>query len=90
MPDRAVISVHARPETADRLARLSEATRRSRSWLANEAIERYLAEEEAFLAAIEEGRAEVAAGEGLSSEEAKAELRNRLKRRLGGEASAES
>ena len=87
MPDRAVISVHARPETAGRLARLSEATRRSRSWLANEAIERYLAEEEAFLAAIEEGRAQAAAGEGLSSEEAKAELRDRLQRRFDGEVS---
>lgn len=83
MPDRAVISVHSRSDTSERLGRLAQATNRSRSWLANEAIERYLAEEEAFLAAVERGAAQADAGEVTGSAEAKVVLRRRLEARIG-------
>ena len=78
MADRAVISVHASPRTVERLARLSDATRRSRSWLANDAIERYLREEEVFLEAVARGRDQAFQGQTRSSAEAKAVLRERL------------
>lgn len=50
-----VISVHAEPETSRRLSQLAKATRRSKSFLANEAIERYLAAEEKFAASVKRG-----------------------------------
>ena len=45
MANRSVISVHTKPETSKRLEELATLTRRSKSFLANEAIERYLSEE---------------------------------------------
>lgn len=42
-------------DALERLSRLAEATRRSRSWLVAEAVYRYLQEEEWQIAAIEEG-----------------------------------
>ena len=62
MANRAIISVHASPETSDRLDLLAKATQRSRSFLANAAIERYLEEEEQFLAAVASGRQDLAEG----------------------------
>ncbi|MBI4967781.1 MAG: CopG family ribbon-helix-helix protein [Rhodospirillales bacterium] len=45
-----------------RLEQLAQATRRSKSWLAAEAIGAYVATEADYLAAIEEGLADVKAG----------------------------
>ena len=70
--NRSIISVHAKPETSKRLDKLASVTRRSKSFLANEAIERYLKEEEAFLAAVEQGKTDVAAGRVFSTDEARA------------------
>jgi RHH-type transcriptional regulator, rel operon repressor / antitoxin RelB len=39
-----------------RLERLAEATGRSKSWLVNEALRSYVADEQQFLAAVEEGK----------------------------------
>lgn len=75
MADRSVISVHAKPETAKRLEALASATRRSKSFLANEAIERYLAEEEAFIESVKRGQADVVTGRVHTTDE----VRNRLK-----------
>ena len=71
MTNRSVISVHTKPETSKRLDELASVTRRSKSFLANEAIERYLKEEEAFLASVEQGTADVAAGRVFSTNEAR-------------------
>lgn len=38
------------------LERLAEATGRSKSWLVNEALRSYVANEQQFLAAVEEGK----------------------------------
>jgi RHH-type transcriptional regulator, rel operon repressor / antitoxin RelB len=38
------------------LERLAEATGRSKSWLVNEALRSYVANEQKFLAAVEEGK----------------------------------
>jgi predicted transcriptional regulator len=73
--NRSVISVHTQPETAQRLTELAAATRRSKSFLANAAIERYLQEEEAFVAAVKRGQADIKAGRVYST----AEVHNRLR-----------
>ena len=59
---RSVISVHTKPETSQRLEELALITRRSKSFLANDAIERYLQEEEAFVSSVKRGQADVVAG----------------------------
>jgi predicted transcriptional regulator len=74
MANRSVISVHTKPETSKRLEELATLTRRSKSFLANEAIERYLSEEEAFVASVRQGQADVAAGRTYNTDE----MRERL------------
>lgn len=44
------------------LERLAEATGRSKSWLINEALRSYVANEQQFLAAVEEGKEALRAG----------------------------
>jgi len=77
MANRSVISVHTKPETSRRLEELASLTRRSKSFLANEALERYLAEEEAFVASVQRGIADAEAGR----THATADVRQRLARR---------
>lgn len=81
MAERTVISAHTKPEVSERLGKLAAATNRSKSYLAGEAIERYLAEEETFLQSIERGLSQAEAGAGVSSSDAKAELSRRLEAR---------
>lgn len=76
MTERATVSFHTSPEIKARLDRLAAATRRSKSFLANEAVERYLSEEEAFIAAVEEGTTQANAGEVIPHEEAATYLRS--------------
>lgn len=76
--NRSVISVHTKPETSKRLDALSSLTRRSKSFLANDAIERYLAEEEAFVVSVHRGVVDAEAGHILSTTEARTQLRAKL------------
>ena len=64
--ERATLTFHTTPETRARLDRLAELTHRSKSYLTNEAVTRYLAEEEDFINAIEQGIAEADSGETIS------------------------
>ncbi|MCA9355096.1 hypothetical protein KC865_00910 [Candidatus Kaiserbacteria bacterium] len=73
--NRSVISVHTKPETSKRLDGLATLTRRSKSFLANEAIERYLAEEEAFVNSVRQGMTDVVEGRVYETNE----VRDRLK-----------
>lgn len=75
MSERATVTFHTTPATKARLDRLASLTRRSKSYLTNEAVERYLLEEEAFVAAVEEGIAQADAGELVGHEEAGRYLR---------------
>ena len=75
MTDRSVISVHTKPETSKRLDKLASLTRRSKSFLANEAIERYLKEEEAFVQSVERGRSDIAAGRTYTTEQMRKKLK---------------
>lgn len=74
MAERATITVHTSPETRERLARLAKLTHRSKSFLGNEAIEKYLANEEAFILGVEEGLAQSDQGNGFTSQEMKDHL----------------
>jgi len=74
MANRSVISVHTKPETSKRLEELATLTRRSKSFLANEAIERYLSEEEAFINSVRQGMADVAEGRVHETDEVRTRL----------------
>lgn len=73
--NRSVISVHTKPETSKRLDDLASITRRSKSFLANEAIERYLVEEEDFVASVHRGIVDADAGRLVTTDEARTRLR---------------
>ncbi len=81
MANRSVISVHTKQETAKRLDQLASLTRRSKSFLANEAIERYLKEEEAFIASVQQGQADVAAEQTFTTDEMREQIKNGIERR---------
>lgn len=76
MGERATVTFHTTPETKARLEKLASLTKRSKSWLTNEAVEQYLAAEEAFVAAVEEGLAEADAGRRIPHGEASSYLRS--------------
>ncbi len=75
MSNRSVISVHTKPETSKRLDKLATLTRRSKSFLANEAIERYLKEEESFIASVTKGQADIKAGQVHTTNEMREQLK---------------
>jgi predicted transcriptional regulator len=82
MANRSVISVHTKPETSKRLEELAILTRRSRSLLANEAIERYLSEEEAFINSVRQGMTDVAEGRVYETDEVRARLSEFCRREI--------
>jgi len=55
MPNRAVLSVHTKSETRDKLELLAQASNRSKSSLANEAIEQYITHQEWLVQEIQKG-----------------------------------
>jgi len=67
--NRATVTFHTSPEVKARLGILSGLTRRSKSFLTNEAVERYLAEEEEFIRDVEVGIAEADRGELIDHDE---------------------
>jgi predicted transcriptional regulator len=68
---RSVITFHTSPLVRQRLDILAKATDRSRSFLTNEAVERYLAAEEDFIRDVEAGIAEADAGHFIEHKDAK-------------------
>ena len=52
---RRTTSIRLQGETLERLDHLARSLDRSRSWLLNQAVERYLDHEEWFVAGVEEG-----------------------------------
>lgn len=63
MADTTTLTVRLPSETKDRLAILAGRTRRTSSFLAAEAIADYVARELAIVEAIEQGRADIRAGQ---------------------------
>jgi RHH-type rel operon transcriptional repressor/antitoxin RelB len=82
MAERCVLSVSTKPELRDRLDKLASATRRSKSFLANEAIERYLTSEEDFVNRIESRKAEMKQGAYISGDELLSRFENRMKKKF--------
>ena len=76
MANRATVTFHTSPEVKARLDVLASRTRRSKSFLTNEAVERYLAEEEDFISHVEAGIAEADAGQLIDHSTAAAYLRS--------------
>ena len=75
MTTRATVTFHTSPEVKARLDILASRTRRSKSFLTNEAVERYLAEEEDFIRDVEAGITEADAGQLIEHKAAAAYLR---------------
>ncbi|HSK41453.1 MAG TPA: CopG family transcriptional regulator [Arenibaculum sp.] len=75
MSDDATLTVRLSAETRDRLARLAGCTRRTRSFLAAEAIAAYVERELAIIEGIERGRADVRAGRVMTHDEVARETR---------------
>ena len=70
MAETTTLSVRISPETRDRLERLAKGTRRSKSFLAGQAIEGYLDRELEILEGIERGLEDMRAGRVIPHEEA--------------------
>lgn len=76
MSSRATVTFHTSPEIKARLDVLASRTRRSKSFLTNEAVERYLSEEEDFIRDVELGLAEADSGQVMEHEAAASYLRS--------------
>lgn len=76
MSNRATVTFHTSPELKARLDVLASRTRRSKSFLTNEAVERYLAEEEDFIRDVEAGIADANADQLIDHEDAARYLRS--------------
>jgi predicted transcriptional regulator len=68
------LSIRLSSETKAQLTRLAATTRRSKSFLAAEAVEAYVARERTIIEAVERGIADVAAGRTVPHDEAMDEI----------------
>jgi predicted transcriptional regulator len=69
MPNSAVLSVRLNAATKQKLDKLASLTRRSKSFLAAEAIEEFVAIQEWQISGIEQALASADAGEGVGHDE---------------------
>jgi len=80
------MTIRLDPALKAKLGKLAEETRRSRSFLAVEAVEAYVDRELAILEGIEQGLSDVEAGRTISHEDAMARLRKSIEDAAGGSA----
>ena len=78
MPDSSTLTVRLSNQTKDQLATLANRTRRTRSFLAAEAIADYVTRELAIVEAVENGRADVRAGRVTPHEDVAREARGTI------------
>jgi predicted transcriptional regulator len=74
MPASTTLTVRLTPEVKNHLAQLSRATRRTRSFLAAEAIAAYVARELQIVQGVERGLADLNAGRVIAHDQAMNEL----------------
>ena len=74
----ATMTIRLDPQLKEKLGKLAKGTRRSRSFLAAEAVETYVDRELAILEGIQRGVADVAAGRTVSHEEAMATVQRTI------------
>jgi len=75
MTTSTTMTIRLDPQLKAKLGRLADGTRRSRSFLAAEAVETYVDRELAIIEGIERGLADVGSGRTISHEDAMASLR---------------
>jgi RHH-type rel operon transcriptional repressor/antitoxin RelB len=74
MAERTTFTFQTTPELKERLSQLAAVTRRSKAFLANDAVERYLSAEEEFVADVEAGLRDLEAGRTMTTAELKQSL----------------
>jgi predicted transcriptional regulator len=78
MPASTTMTIRLDPQLKAKLGRLAEGTRRSRSFLAAEAVETYVDRELGIIEGIERGLADAAAGRTVPHEDAMAAVRHAI------------
>jgi predicted transcriptional regulator len=78
------MTIRLNPQLKEKLGRLADGTRRSRSFLAAEAVEAYVDRELAIIEGIERGLADANAGQTVSHEDAMATVRRAIEVAAGG------
>ena len=68
------ITVRVSTELRNRLEAISKETRRSKSFLSNEAIERFVEGEEEFIESVRQARQDIAEGRGIPHEQVMQEI----------------
>ena len=86
MTTSTTMTIRLDPQLKAKLGRLADGTRRSRSFLAAEAVETYVDRELAIIEGIERGLADVEAGRTVSHEDAMASVRQAIEDAAGGTA----
>ena len=70
MPTKPILNVRLAPETLRKLDMVAAATRRTRSFIANEALEAWIEREIALIEDLQVGLEEVRAGKGIPHDKA--------------------
>lgn len=86
MPATTTMTIRISPDLKDKLGRLAQGTRRSRAFLASEAVEAYVDRELEIIDGIERGLTDVAAGRVVPHDAAMAELQAVIEAARGGKA----
>jgi predicted transcriptional regulator len=86
MPASTTMTIRISPDVKDKLGRLAQGTRRSRAFLASEAVEAYVDRELEIIDGIQRGLADVAASRMVPHDEAMAELQAVIDATRGGRA----
>ena len=74
MSQTMTLSARVPKEFLDEVDTLAKALNRDRAWIVEQAVRQYVQAEAAFLAAVKQGRADIAAGRFVTHEEMEAEL----------------
>ena len=86
MPSSTTMTIRISPEVKERRGRLAHDTRRSKSFLAGEAVVAYVERELDIIDGIQRGLADVAAGRVVPHEVAMAEIKAVIEAAKGGRA----
>jgi predicted transcriptional regulator len=78
MPVSTTLTIRLTPEAKEQLSHLAQVTHRSKSFLAAEAIAKYISRESEIVAGIERGLADMKAGRVVPHDEAMARLENTI------------
>lgn len=74
MSQTATLSARVPKAFIDEIDMLAKALNRDRAWIVEQAVRQYVQAESAFLAAVQQGRMDIAAGRFITDDEMEAEL----------------